>query len=258
MIRALYVSAQAMNTQLQSLDVVANNIANVNTTGFKGATVVTQSFPMHLMRSVGLPVGEVPIKENLVGQMTFGTTVSDVSINFANGSLEMTSGDLDLALVGDGFFTIGVPLEGGGMNVMYTRAGSFAISPESFLVNQSGYYVLNEAGAQISIPSGPIEINQNGDVIVNSEIVATLGVVSFEDNSVLRQHGYTLFTAIDGAVYTDFSGNVVQGYLERSNVNIIREMVNMVNISRKYEINSRLVGMHDTTLGQAVNEIARN
>ena len=257
MIRALYVSAQAMNTQLQSLDVVANNIANVNTTGFKGATVVTRSFPMHLMQSLGASANEAPIREQMVGQMTFGSLVSDVSVNFANGALEMTSGDLDIALTGDGFFTIGVPGEGG-ISVMYTRAGSFAISPEGFLVNQSGYYVLDEGQNQISIPDGTIEIGRDGAITAQGDLVANLGIVTFEDNSVLRQHGYTLFTATDEASYADFTGNVLQGYLERSNVNIINEMVNMVNISRKYEINSRLVGMHDTTLGQAVNEIAGN
>jgi len=258
MIRALYTSAQAMNTQMQSMDVIANNIANVNTTGFKSNTVVTQSFPQLLTRSMNLPVGEAPFGARQIGSMSLGTTISDISVNFTNGALEMTSGELDLAITGDGFFTVEAINRAGEPVTMFTRAGSFSISADGFLVTQSGYRVLNESGGHIALEHGQIEISPDGVIAVNSNVAATLGLTAFEDNTLLRQHGYGLFTALPEAVQTDFSGQVSQGFLERSNVNIIREMVNMVNVSRKYEINSRLVGMHDTTLGQAVNEIARN
>ncbi|MCL2611025.1 MAG: flagellar hook-basal body protein [Defluviitaleaceae bacterium] len=258
MIRALYTSAQAMNTQIQSMDVIANNIANVNTTGFRTSTVVTQSFPQLLMQSMNMSVGEAPFRDRTIGGMTLGTTISDVSVNFTNGAFEMTAGELDLAIQGDGFFTVEAIGRNGEAITMFTRAGSFAISSDNFLVNQSGYRILDDSGNAIQIPNGTIEISPSGVVTVNSTNIATLGITAFEDNSLLRQHGYTLFTALDGAVQVPFAGQVYQGHLERSNVNIIREMVNMVNVSRKYEINSRLIGMHDTTLGQAVNEIARN
>ena len=258
MIRALYTSAHAMNTQMQSMDVIANNIANVNTTGFRKSTVVTQSFPQLLMQSMNLPVGEAPFRDRTIGGMTLGTTISNVSPDFTNGALEMTAGELDLAIQGDGFFTVEALDRNGELTTMFTRAGSFAISSDRFLVTQSGYRVLDNSGNAIELPQGIIEIGQDGSIVVDGSNVATLGITAFEDNSLLRQHGYTMFIALDEAVTTSFEGLVSQGYLERSNVNIIREMVNMVNVSRKYEMNSRLIGMHDTTLGQAVNEIARN
>jgi flagellar basal-body rod protein FlgG len=141
---------------------------------------------------------------------------------------------------------------------MYSRNGSFTIRPDRTLVTQSGDPVLAVGGGTITIPdSGEIYINSDGEIRVGDQLIATLRVVSFENLEELRAHGYNLFRALPTAIETPATIHVQQGFLEASNVNVVREMVNMINVSRAYELNQRMVSIHDTILGQAVSEIAR-
>ena len=255
MIRGLYTSAMGMSTQMANLDVVANNIANANTNGFRGGTAVNSSFPeilMHRIHSEPGKPGELVIP---VGGVGHGVTIHQIHTNFMQGPLEVTRGDLDVALAGPGFFAVesnapGTPTE------MFTRNGSFTVNAQRTLVNHNGDRILGVGGNHITIPDGIIEITNRGEIFVDGSLVDTLRIVNFEDKSMLRQFGYTLFSRND-AEEIPFEGSVQQGYLERSNVNVVREMVHMINISRAYELNQRMVTIQDTTLQQAVNDIAR-
>ncbi|MCL1935613.1 MAG: flagellar hook-basal body protein [Defluviitaleaceae bacterium] len=256
MIRGLYTSAMGMAVQMSSLDVVANNLANANTNGFRNATAVQQSFPDMLMLSLNSVPNNPIHRVHPVGGTGHGVVVSNISVNFAQGPFENTGGDLDVALSGDGFFSVETILPSGEAVQMFTRNGAFTVNTDRHLINFNGDRILNTDGTPILLPDGEIVIEANGVIRVNGDILTTLGIVNFEDPSLLRQHGYNLF-AQNNAEIIPFTGSVEQGYLERSNVNVVREMVQMINISRAYELNQRMVGIADQTLGQAVNEIAR-
>ena len=255
MIRGLYTSAMGMATQMANLDVVANNLANANTNGFRGGTAVNSSFPEVLMSRMHAVPGKPTQQVIPVGGVGHGVTIANIHTNFKQGPLERTAGDLDLAIGGAGFFAVesniaGTPTE------MFTRNGAFTLNAERTLVNHNGDRVLNTSGNHITVPDGIIEINHAGEIQVNGQLVDTIRIVNFEDPTLLRQFGYTLFSQND-AVEIPFEGSIEQGYLERSNVNVVREMVHMIKISRAYELNQRMVSIQDITLQQAVNDIAR-
>ena len=246
-----------MATHMRKLDVIANNVANANTTGFKGDTVVIQSFPELLVNSIeALPNSEVH-RMAPIGRLHLGVSVSSVHTNFSNGGLEQTGGSLDLALSGPGFIAIGTTNAAGVPEERFTRSGSFSLSADRTLITQRGDEVLNIGGGSITIPEGEIYINESGEIYVGQLHVDTIRVVNFEEPQFLRNPSYNLFTAVEGAVEIPFTGRVAQGFLEGSNVNIVREMVDMITLSRAHEMNQRMITIHDTTLGQAVSEIAR-
>ena len=258
MIRGLYTSATGMMAQMQQLDVVANNMANVNTTGFRGARAVQSSFPDTLMASMQARSPSTSLHNaRTVGGASMGTFVQDIAINFSSGALQQTGGALDLAITGDGFFTINVPAANEETIQMYTRNGAFTISHDGYLITLNGYHVAGQGFSSIAIPHGDIYINTSGAIYVDNQYIDTLQMASFEDLTMLSQHGYNLFALEPGVEAEEFEGHVTQGFLEASNVNSIREMISLINISRAYEINQRMVTIHDNILSQAVNEIAR-
>ena len=257
MIRGLYTSAMGMNSQAQSLEVVSNNLANSNTTGFRGGTAVRQSFPEMLMQSIQSYPGKPEHDRSNAGSANFGVTVNGAHIDFSQGSLQSTGGELDLAIVGGGFFAVEALNSAGQAQEMFTRAGAFALAPDRTLVNPNGDRILNISGGHITIPDdGEIEIGTEGQIYVGGTYVDTIRMVDFDDTGQLRPFGHTLFLS-GGATEIPFTGTVSQGYLERSNVNVVREMVNMINISRAYELNQNMISIQDQSLAQAVNEIAR-
>lgn len=254
MLRGMYTSAQGMMTQMQALEVVSNNIANANTTGFRGAQAVQQSFPEMLLQSVKAIPGQPHHSMQPIGGSGWGTVITEHNVNFAQGAVQQTGGSLDIAIGGSGFLAV----EHANGTEMFTRNGALTLDANRVLVTGGGERVLDADGAHITIPDeGEIIINEAGQISVNGEVVATLRLVDFENLGELRQFGYNLFTAPESAGETDFTGRVSQGYLEGSNVQVVNEMVRMINISRAYELNQRMIGMQDQTLAQAVSEIAR-
>lgn len=256
MIRGLYTSAVGMMTQMKKMDVVSNNIANADTTGFKKDTVVTQAFSKELMRRLDDPKYELIKHNNQIGDVSLGVFVSSVHTDFSNGSAEHTGAALDLAIEGDGFFTVLVSDEDGNTTEKYTRDGSFTLGRNGTLLTASGNVVVGENGI-IQLPSGEITINEYGEILVGNEIVDRLRLVDIENKESLRKYGDNLYDTIDESVVIDFNGRVMQGYVERSNVNSIEEMVKMINLSRVYEANQRVLKASDSTLGRAVEQLPR-
>ncbi len=263
MIRGLYTSALGMTTQMSKMDVVTNNIANVNTVGYKKDTVVTRAFEEELMyrlndkyseKSTSTIMNKVP----RVGDVSQGVFVDQIFTNFANGSTITTKGDLDFALVGDGFFAVRTANQNGDEIERYTRDGSFALAPDGTLITKDGNPVLGENG-NIVLPNGKVAISPEGDIYVNEQLIDRLRLVSFEDNTTLRKFGNNLYDANEatGAVLAGFNGMVLQGELENSNVNAVKEMVDVITVSRTYEANQRMISIHDMILGKTVNDVGR-
>ena len=252
MIKGLYTSALGMTTQMKRMDVVANNIANANTTGFKRDTVATQSFSAELARRLDDPATPAGRDHDTpMGKMSMGVFVDTVYTDFSTGSLTATGGVYDLALLDSGFFTIATDA-----GLRYTRDGSFTINAERTLCTKDGYAVQGQSG-NITIPDGFVTIAEDGGIYVEGQYVDRLLLADFENPDSLRKAGANLFSTTADSVEKPMTSLVQQGTIENSNINPVREMVEMIALSRAYETNQRMIGIHDTMLGRAVSDIGR-
>lgn len=263
MIRGLYTSALGMTTQMQRKDVVSNNIANANSVGFKRDGVAAQEFsPLFAYRLNDPAVaGALRLMGNAhgVGNLNMGVFIDEVFTNFDSGGLRSTGGPLDLALTGPGFFAMTVTNYNGEEQEKFVRDGSFTMAADGTLVNMTGSRVQSQNGSNIVIPVGIITIDDNGRIFSNNEYVDTIRIVNFTDTNALRKTRGNYWEVRDD-VETEiiaYTGRVEQGFLENSNVDVVREMVELIALHRAYEANGRMVQIHDETLGRAVNEIAR-
>ena len=256
MFRGLYTSALGMTTQMNRMDVIANNIANVNTNGFKRDRVITQSFTDELIRFVNPEAQErslLPFRNSMqVGRYSLGLFVDDLNTDFTAGSLSATGGTFELAISGSGFFAV----SHNGQE-RYTRDGAFTLNQDRVLVTRDGIPVIGADGNFITIPDGMVGINPSGEIYVDGELINTLRLVDFDNPAMLRNQGNNLWSALEGAGPAAFSGRVEQGMLELSNVNIVREMVEMIEITRTYEANQRMISVVDGTMQIAANDIGR-
>jgi flagellar basal-body rod protein FlgG len=253
MIRGLYTSALGMTTNMQRMDVVSQNMANVNTTGHKRDHVVSHAFSDVMLARMNDP-GIRILRNAPMGKLNPGVFVDDVFTDFSQGTFMETGNTLDFALSGSGFFT--VTLNG---EELYTRDGAFTMA-NGLLMTADGALVQGENG-NIQLPDGYIIINEQGRIYVNEEYVDTLKLSNFTNEGLhgLRKMQDNLYRASEHTQGTEipFSGTIKQGYLEGSNVNIVNEMVEMISISRSYETNARIFTLQDGTLQRAVNDIAR-
>lgn len=260
MIRGLYIAASSAISESKRIDVISNNIANVNTSGFKKDTMLTTSFQDVLMKRIGPRDGsELMSKTPMpgvvanIGKFNYGVHVDQVFTNFEQGSLSQSSNPLDLALQGKGFFTVETP-EG----QRYTRDGEFTLDAEGYLTTKEGYKVLGQNGP-IKLEGKTITINESGKVFSDENEIDTLKLVDFNDYKSLRKEGDGLFYDIsnDQGNVIEAKGTVQQGFTEGSNVNSVKQMVEMITALRTYEANQKIIKTHDELLGKAVNEIAR-
>ncbi len=345
MIRGLYTAAKSMSTEVRRVDVLANNIANVDTNGFKKDYVITGPFKEVLISrlndssltdryqtfggvsaestgkglkvetsgaylvidtprgkgyhtraeievnpegylitatgnyimglqgrirvdspgtmsiddtgtvfSGGRPVDRLRLftGPNVIGTMNAGARTDDIVTSFMQGSIKVTSNTTDLAIRGEGFFTVSVDGE-----ERYTRDGSFGIDAEGFLVTKDGYRVMGEEG-QVWIDEGSMDVMSNGEIYVDGEYVDTLKLVKAENPEALVKIGDNLYKAREEARLNYVpEGEVLQGFIEASNVSSVKEMVGMLTAFRSYEANQRIVTAYDSILEKAVNEIGR-
>lgn len=189
---------------------------------------------------------------NVLGNLSYGIHSSEVVINFEQGQLYPTENSFDLALRGKGFFCVETP-----DGERYTRSGDFAKDESGYLVTKEGHKVLGEGG-YINI-DGNMTVNEKGEVYSDARLLDKLKIVEFDDYSILRKEGDGLVRIEEGieAEPEITSGIVQQGFLESSNVNSVKEMVDMITMMRTYEANQRIIRTHDELIGKAVNEIAR-
>ena len=263
MIRALYTAASGMNAQQANIDTVANNLANVNTTGFKKSRMEFQDLVYQQITVAGSATSNAAEMAPVGLEVGLGTRPIATARDFRTGNLKNTSGPLDLAIEGAGFFQVNLPSG----EIAYTRSGAFHLSAEGSLVTAEGYQV--QPG--ITIPKDAISVSISKDGVVSVQItgqqatqqVGTLELASFQNAAGLRALGANLFAATaasgeptTGVPGTEGMGTVAQGFLEDSNVSVVEEMVNMILGQRAYEANSRVVKAADEMLTQ-VNNLVR-
>lgn len=244
MIRGLYTSASGMMAEMVRNDVTANNLANLNTTGYKKDTAVFKSFPEMLMQRVNDQKKTDPQPAVNIGTLGTGAVVDEIITSHQQGALRETSNRFDLAIDGEGYFTVQNQT-----GTYYTRNGSFTVDGQGYLVNSQGDLVLGQNGPVRIGNSTDVVVDAAGNVTVGGARVDTLRIVSIADKAGLTKVGDSLFT---GGQAGGIAGQVKQKHLEASNVNPVTEMVNMITISRAYEANQKVITAHDQTLSQVM------
>lgn len=255
MVRGLYTAYTGMNAQQQRMDTISNNLANVNTTGFKKDGVFFESFKDQYIRKINDP--ETAGGER-IGSMNFGVKVGETYVDFAQGALQQTNIQNQIAIHGEGFLNVGVPNGEEEMAIKFTRDGSLHLNSNGELMTASGHYVLDENLDKIVITDmGQLMINEQGGIYQDTELIANLKITNFEDPQLLNKLGNSLYDATTETVEKPFEGKIMQGYIENSNVSSIDEMINMINVMRTYESSQKVLTTYDGTLDQAVNQIGR-
>lgn len=257
MIRSLYSASSGMKSQQFQLDTIANNLANVNTTGFKKNRVDFQDLLYQQLR--------VPTEQKPTGMdVGTGVRVSATLGDFQQGILQETGNDLDVAIEGKGFFKVQLPNE----SIGYTRNGAFRQDQEGYIVNSDGYRVLDDSDSEIEIPEGTreIQIDERGGVYAivegndTPQQVGVFGLASFVNPAGLEKLGGSIYLPTtasgepqEGTAGTDGFGLIRQKFVEGSNVQVVEEMVKMITAQRAYELNSKMIQTTDEIMGLTNN-----
>lgn len=256
MIRALYTAVTGLITGEAKQSIVTNNIANSNTNGYKAENLSIKSFNDVLIQNYDKTVNGKNIK-TIIGSLSQGSQIDDVNTDFTQGVLQTTDKATDFAIEGKGFFTVqrdnGITTKN-----YYTRTGDFHVDGSGYLVTDSGDKVLGKnsttnAIEPIFVGDGKIQADKYGNVSINGKSEYKFDLVDFKDYNTIKKVGDNLY---DGANPIQNAKVVVrQGALEKSNVNVTNEMVNMMQIMRNFESNQKILQAIDETLGKAVNDV---
>jgi flagellar basal-body rod protein FlgG len=282
--RGLFTAATGMITEAQRTDVISNNLANAATTGYKKDIAVHREFENMLIKrmydhdnnkSVGVKFGGLldtdsgdvtkfkgfKVNQNggtVIGELGLGDYIDEIAVDYSQGSFESTGNTFDLAIAGEGFFTVQTP-----DGVRYTRNGAFFRNQNGVIQDIRGYNLLDRRGNPITIPAGTadsrITVAGDGSIFVNgqNQALAQIQVVQFDNRLAVQKQGDNLFYAVNNAQPEQATGEVMQGILEKSNVEIVREMVELIHNHRLYEANSKAVTTQDTMLDNSVNQLGR-
>ena len=281
MIRGWYTGASGMRAQQWRLDAVSNNLANVDTNGYKRDVAAFKAFPELLIRRQdddGVyqhPFGSSDAAP-IVGKMGMGVELNELFTNFEQGAMKETSSDFDLALDGKGFFSVATP-----WGERYTRNGSFQLGKEGFLETKEGYPVMGENGP-IRVKANNFQVDKDGGIWINAAypddpqlligreqnqwedpvLLDTLKIVEFDIERYLEKQGSSLYreSETSGPATVMLQGQrpkVFQGFNEASNVDPVMEMVQMIEVNRAYEANQKLIQTEEAALGTLINQVAK-
>ena len=256
MIRSLSISKTGMEAQQLQLDTIAHNLANVSTNGYKRSHAVFEDLMYQNLRQAGSnSAGESTLPTGL--QVGLGTRAVATARQFSQGNLQQTSNPLDLAVLGQGFFEVQMPDGTPG----YTRDGSFQVNAQGQLVTNSGYTV--NPGITIPPNAQSISVGSDGTVSVTlpsqatAQSVGQIQIANFVNPAGLEPKGQNLFTQTAASGSPNLGtpgqnglGNLRQGFVETSNVNVVEELVAMIQTQRAYELNSKAIQTTDQMLAK--------
>ena len=253
MLRGLYTAYTGMMNEQYRMDIMSNNLANADTTGFKKEGSTSQAYS-EVMAVKIKDVSENPNTPKRLGNMSLGVKIGETYTDFSQGSLRDTGNTYDIAIGGDGFFNIEFTNKSGETSTKYTRDGGFTLTKDGYLVTKDGDYVIGENGRiQLSTTAGNTVFDESGNIYQDDRLVASLKLTEFEDTNYLTHYGETMWDAKEGAVAKDADdAKIYQGYLEMSNASVVKEMVNMITISRQYESNQKMLTTFDDTLEKSM------
>jgi len=256
MIRGLYTAVTGLITGEAKQSVITNNLANANTTGFKSENLSIKKFDDVLIQNYDKIVNGKNTR-NTIGSLSMGSEIDDVNTAFTQGLIQATDKSTDFAIEGKGFFT--VQRDNGIDNKnYYTRSGNFHVDGQGYLVTDSGDKVLckNKATNKIEpmfVGDGKLQADNYGNISINGKNLYKFNTVDFQDYKGIKKIGDNLFEGTNPIENPNIT--VRQNALEKSNVNVTNEMVNMMTVMRNFESNQKVIQAMDETLGKAVNEV---
>ena len=281
MVRGWYTAVSGMRAQQWRLDAVANNLANVDTDGYKRDQAAFKAFPELLLRRMKddgqylHPFGSADAAP-IIGKLGTGVELNELYVDFQQGPLKETQSDFDIALDGKGFFAVATP-----WGERYTRNGSFQLGKEGYLETKEGYPLLGENGP-VRVKANNFQIDKDGRIWINAEyaddpdilisrenntwaetaLLDTLKIVDFDLDRYLKKQGSSLYYETDTSgpaivMEEEARPAVFQGFTESANVEPVREMVQMIEINRAYEANQKVIQTHDSMLGVLINQVAK-
>jgi flagellar basal body rod protein FlgG len=246
---SLYENAAALRGLQEHQDIIANNIAASHVAGYKAGAVGFEA----------VEGGEIArsTHDRLKNEMPGSFPVIRSEIDYAPGEMRQTGNDMDLALHGEGFFALN-SVNG---DTIFTRDGQFYVNADGILVNVMGFEFSNDGGSSIRVTEGgsPLTIDKEGQVFQDGELVDTIGVFTFENPKAdLRKVGGGFMTRRPEAVPIEAEAGqfqVMQGFLENSNVSAIREMINLIEVGRAHEANQKMIQAFDQNIGRAIGTL---
>jgi flagellar basal-body rod protein FlgF len=261
LVRGLYTSANGALVAQANVDVIANNLANVNTSGFKRALLQVQSAPKtDLFRNQTDP-GTAPsartpgmTAHQFIGTLGSGSTIYDTPTVFDQGAIQQTGNALDVALSGPGFFAV----RDGNNQVRYTRDGSFLKNAQDQLVTNNGDAVLGANGGPIVLPDqGAVNIDRQGNISVNGAPNGQLAVFEFGNTTNLRPEGANKFVDAGANPQLATATTVMQGAQEKSTSDVVRSMVDLITNERWFDANQKSIQTQDDATGVAVEQLGK-
>lgn len=256
MVKGLYTAYTGMINEQNRMDVITNNMANASTYGYKAEGATAQSFED--VYAAKIKDASEYFVNRRIGAMSMGAQIGETYTDYSQGSFKETGNTYDLALDGNGFFSISFTNKAGETSTKYTRDGSFTVNTDGYLVTKDGDYVLGNGNAPISIDTNTtVKIDTLGNIYQDGTLVNKLAVTDFTDYNYLEKYGENMYDLVDGGTTQASTARVQQGYIEASNVNVVSEMVNMIQITRAYETNQKVITTIDSTLDKAVNTVGK-
>lgn len=250
MIRGLYTAVSGMITLEAKQDVVTNNMANAGNNGYKADNLVVKSFDDVLIQNKDKLVGNKNVT-NDIGRLSLGSRIDTTTTDYKQGIIQDTGKECDFAMEGKGFFVVQR-----GNETLYTRDGHFRVNSQGYLVNELGDEVLGNYGGSLSpinVGNNKMQLDAYNNLHIEGGQTVKLATADFDDYNTLEKIGDNLYRGGNANLNADV--NIKQGALEKSNVNLINEMVNMMNVMRSFETNQKMVQVMDETMGKAANEI---
>ena len=266
MVKGLYTAYTGMVNEQKRLDTITNNLANASTTGYKKEALVAQSFDEKLAIKIK-DTSSFNNQPEAIGNIVFGVKVGETWTNWEEGAIKVTDNPYDVALTDTGFFAIEYTNKAGETSIKYTRDGSFTVDSEGYLRTVDGDYVLNAEGALTSQygedyrirvnPDLTPDIASDGTIYQDGQQVAQIGIIDIDNYDYINKYGDNLYDLIDGGNIVATDTKLKQGCLESSNVKVVDEMVDMIEIARAYEAGQKMIQTEDSSLDKAVNSVGR-
>lgn len=253
MLRGMYSSISSMITLQARQGIITNNLANMNTTGYKTETLVGKSFDEIILHNKdNYKNGTSHINE--LGGLSFGVRMDDTATSFKQGPLISSENNMDFAILGNGFFQVIDESN----NSFYTRDGSFKMNPQGYLVTNSGHYVMGTNNQtnnleRIYVGHDSINITPDNNIEINGIKKYRFNIVDFENYDTLVKYGNNLYKGDGGFKSNNYS--IKQKYLEGSNLDYINEIASMMETVKEFEANQKVIQTIDSTLSQIANEI---